>query len=145
MGSVRDRIMVITDLLLGAVYSDEKLRGTEEEAVRKLLSELLGEGELPAEVDTRIKTFPANTFNLEATAKDFAADPPIKKRKLLELVAAVHEADEETDLAEDDYMRSLAKALGMKPEEYSDLTLDYEIEELRESLSELRKPPPVPT
>ena len=140
MGSVKDRIMVITDLLLGAVYADHKLKGVEEQTVRKLLSELLGGGALPDDVDGRIKTFPAQTFDLSATAADFASDPPIKKRKLLELVAAVRDADEEIDLGEDEYMVKLATALGMKKDEYADLTLDYEVDDLRSSFDELRKP-----
>lgn len=145
MTSVQDRILVITDLLLGAVYADDELRGSENEAVRKLLAELLGAGRVPKEVDDRIKTFPAGTFDMRATARDFAEDPPLKKRKLLELVCAVRDADEEIDLAEDDYIRALAEALGMKKDEYADLTVDYEVEDLRESLEELRAvPPPVP-
>ncbi len=104
----------------------------------------LGNEALPAEVDARIKTFPANSFDVGATARDFAADPPIQKRRLLELVAAVRDADDEIALAEDDYLRSVAQALGMKHEEYADLALDYEVEELRTSLETLRKPPPVP-
>jgi uncharacterized tellurite resistance protein B-like protein len=143
MGSVQDRILVITDLLLGAVYADNRLNGEEEQTVRNLLSDLLG-SELPQQVERRIKTFPANTFDLKATAKDFASDPPINKRRLLELVAAVRDADEEIDLAEDQYMVQLAKALEMDPSEYQDLTLDYEVEELRASIDDLRKPPPVP-
>ena len=146
MSSVQDRIIVITDLLLGAVYADEKLQGAEERAVRKLLGELLGSNELPAEVDQRIKTFPAGTFDLKKTAADFAEDPPIKKRKLLELVCAVRDADDEIDLAEDDYIRALGEALGMKKDEYADLTLDYEVKDLRESFEDLRAvPPPVPS
>ncbi len=145
MSSVQDRILVITDLLLGAVYADDKLKGAEEETVRKLLGELLGGGDLPAEVDSRIKTFPAHTFDMRATAEDFTEDPPMKKRKLLELVCAVRDADEEIDLAEDDYVRALGEALGMKKDEYADLTLDYEVGELRSTLEELRAvPPPVP-
>jgi uncharacterized tellurite resistance protein B-like protein len=143
MSAVKDRILVITDLLLGAVYADDTLKGEEEDAVRKLLGELLG-GDLPMEVDMRIKTFPANTFDMKATARDFASDPPIQKRKLLELVCAVRDADSEIDLAEDDYVRALGQALGMKKEEYADLTLDYEVEDLRSSLNALRGPPPVP-
>jgi len=146
MSDVKGRIMVITDLLLGAVYADDKLEGSEEETVRKLLGELLDGDDLPSEVDTRIKTFPAGSFDLEATAKDFADDPPIKKRKLLELVCAVRDADDEIDLAEDDYIRALGEALGMKKDEYADLTLDYEVKDLRESFEDLRAvPPPVPS
>lgn len=141
MSSVEDRILVITDLLLGAVYADQKLEGEEEAAVRRLLAELLGGGELPAEVDQRIKAFPAGTFDLGTAARDFGADPPIQKRQLLELVAAVRDADDEIDLAEDQYMRELGQALGMSESEYADLTLDYEVGDLRESLETLRKAP----
>ena len=144
MSKVRERIMVITDLLLGAVYADDNLEGSEEEAVRKLLQELLDSDELPAEVDRRIKSFPAGSFDLAATAADFLDDPPIQKRKLMELVAAVHEADEEIDLAEDAYLTDLGSALGLSPDDYSDLSLDYEIEDLRANLEALSAPPPVP-
>jgi len=140
MAAIRDRIMVITDLLLGAAYSDQNLRGQEEDTVRKLLRELLDGEELPKEVDDRIKTFPAGTFDMKQAATDFTADPPIKKRKLLELVAAIHDADEELDLDEDAYLRDLAKALGMDEDEYKDLALHVEVEELRGSFEELREP-----
>ncbi|MFW6050168.1 MAG: TerB family tellurite resistance protein [Myxococcota bacterium] len=139
MSAVEDRILLITDLLLGAAHADQKRAGEEEAAVRRLLSELLGGSTLPAEVDGRIRDFPAGSFDLAAAARDFAADPPIHKRKLLELVAAVRDADDEIDLAEDQYMRDLGQALGMDPSEYADLTLEYEVEDLRESLEALRK------
>jgi len=140
MGKVEDRILVITDLLLGAAYADSRLEGTEEEAVRRLVGELLEGRPVPATVEERIKTFPAGTFDLRKTAEDFASDPPIAKRRLLELVGAVHGADEVLDFAEDEYLRGLAKALGMKDSEYADLTLDVEIDELRDAFEELRKP-----
>jgi uncharacterized tellurite resistance protein B-like protein len=138
MASVRDRIILLTDLLLGAVHADDNRAGEEEAAVRQLLSQLLGDEPLPPEVDARIKAFPADSFDLGGAAADFASDPPIQKRKLLELVAAVRDADGEIALAEDQYMVALAKALGMDESEYSDLTLDYEIEDLRSSLDALR-------
>jgi len=138
MSTIADRIMVITDLLLGAAHADDKLAGQEDAAVRRLLGELLGGAALPDAVDARIKAFPAGTFDLAATAADFAKDAPIQKRKLLELVAAVNDADDELDLGEDEYLVKLAKALGMAPAEYADLALDVEVESLKASLTELR-------
>lgn len=138
MSAIKDRIMVITDLLLGAAYADDQLEGREEAVVRKLLTELLSGEALPKDVDTRIKTFPAGTFDLTKTAADFAKDPPIQKRKLLELVAAVNDADDEVDLGEDEYLVKLAKGLGMKPAEYADLTLDVQVEDLKVALKDLR-------
>jgi uncharacterized tellurite resistance protein B-like protein len=138
MATVRDRIILLTDLLLGAVHADDTREGAEEDAVRQLLSQLLEGGTLPAEVDERITTFSSSAFDLQAAATDFASDPPIQKRKLLELVAAVRDADGEIDIAEDQYMVDLATALGMDRSEYADLTLDYEVEDLRASLQTLR-------
>lgn len=139
--SSNDRIMVLTDLLLGAVHADGNAEGSEEAAVRKLLRDLHGAA-LPDAVDARIKGFDAKTFDLAAAARDFVADATVKKRRLLELVAAVRDADDVIDLAEDDYMVRLATALGMQKSEYADLTL--EIEELREAFEDVRKPPPFP-
>jgi len=139
-----DRILEITDLLMGAAHADSEYRTDEDVVVRKLLRELLGEEELPADVEARLKAFRADEFDVAKTAATFAGDPASEKRKLLELVAAVRDADEEIDLDEDEYLRSLAAALGVAAEEVKDLVLDYEVEELREHLGALRRPPPVP-
>ena len=146
---VMDRILVITDLLLGAVYADGGAVGAEEDAVRALLGELLVTrgGPLPADVEARVAGFDPAAFDLARTAADFLHDPPMKKRRLLELVGKMVAADNEFTLDEDDYMRALGKALGMDPAEYQDLVLDYEIEELRRSFHELVErptPPPPP-
>jgi uncharacterized tellurite resistance protein B-like protein len=132
-----DRIAVITDLLLGAAYADSELRGDETAAVRALLEELLGE-ELPEAVDHRIDSFDPAKFDVAASANAFAADAAVSKRRLLELVAQVSEADGELALAEDDYLRKLAAALSLSADDIDDLVLDYEVEELRGALDELR-------
>ncbi len=143
MGTVSSRIGVITNLLLGAAYADGTFEGREDSVVRNLLKELLEAKELPAEVDAQIKGFDKKKFDLTAVAKDFASDPPIQRRKLMELAAAVRDADDEIDLDEDEYLHALGVALGMKPSEYSDLTL--EIEDLKENFASLRSvPPPAP-
>ena len=144
MSKKSDRILVITDLLLGAAYADSRLDGAEQAAVRELLQELLGGGELPPEVDAHVKSFKASAFDLRASAQAFSVDPLIQKRKLLELVSKVHEADDEIDFAEDEFLVELARALGVPESDYKDLTLEVQIEELRTSLAQLR-PPPLPT
>ncbi len=149
---VADRILIITDLLVGALYADETMTGEEDEAARRLLADLLciGPEALPAHVDERIRGFRPETFDLGATARAFLEDPPMAKRRLLELVSQMAHADGVLDLSEDQFLRDLAQHLGMEPSEYQDLVLDYEIEELRASFRELRGkpqssvPPPVP-
>lgn len=145
MSEAGESILTITDLLLGAVYADGEKTGEEIAVVRNLLRELLDAKELPESIDKRIAIFEPGDFSLEECAAAFAKSEPVRKRKLLELVAAVRDADDEHSVAEDEYLVALAKALGMKESEYSDLTLDVEIEDLREHLATLRSlPPPVP-
>ncbi|MCA9606116.1 MAG: TerB family tellurite resistance protein [Myxococcales bacterium] len=145
MSDVSPRFLVLTDLLLGAVYADDRLEGGEEEAVRGYLLEIIGGDELPIELEARIANFEPGDFDLDASVSEFVEDPATSKRKLLELVAAVFDADGEVDFDEDDYIRSLADALGMDPEEYEDLVIEYDVEEPR-SLIEVvvSVPPPVP-
>ncbi len=142
MSEMADRIDVISDLLMGAAYADGALEGREEATVRRLLGELLGGPALPPALDARIAGFSPKGFDLEETAAVFRDDSADRKRKLLELVVAVRDADDVFDTDEDDYMTALARALGMKREEYADLAL--EIEELRNSLDDVRRSiPPV--
>lgn len=146
MSDVSPRFLVLTDLLLGAVHADDRLEGEEEDAVRAYLLEILGGDELPLEVEARIANFEPREFDLDASVAEFESDPATSKRKLLELVAAVFDADGEVDFDEDDYLRNLAEALGVDPEEYEDLVIEYDIEEPRASAEAIVSlPPPVPS
>lgn len=136
---MKDRIAEIADLLLGAAYADQQLHGHETQAVRRLLSDVLEEGVLPGELEKRISSFKPESFDLAATAAVFKGDSAASKRRLLELVVAVHEADEELDLDEDDYVKRLAAALGLPASAYADLTLDIEIDDLRSGLESVRR------
>ena len=141
-----DRLVPLSDLLLGAAYADGHFAEREKEKVATLLRELLGTGELPAPLVAWIEAFDPGSFDVAQSCSEFAEDPPVGKRELLELVAAVHEADEELDLAEDDYLRQVAAELGAE-EQLEGLSLVVEVEELRDHLSRLRPaavPPPPP-
>ncbi len=143
--SIDPRYFTITDLLLGAVYADERLEGGEDEAVRKLLQEAIGQDALPIEIEARIENFEAKDFDLAEAAKAFESIEDLGKRKLLELVAAVFDADGEVDFAEDDYLRALAEALGMEESEWNDLALQYDVEDASAVLDVVVSvPPPIP-
>jgi uncharacterized tellurite resistance protein B-like protein len=145
MAEVEENILVITDLLLGAAHADGERSGEETQTVRDLLRELLDQKELSAEVEAHIEAFSPDGFVMKTSAATFVEAEASLKRKLLELVAAVRDADGELDVAEDDYLIALGRALKMDAAEFADLTLDYEIEELREHLGHLRSiPPPIP-
>lgn len=136
---VRDRIKTITDLFLGAMYADNRFEEDEKRAVTRMLCDLIVKPELPPELEHHIDNFDPARFDLVATAQDFAKDPPMNRRRLLELVAQLCVADGELDLEEDDYLHRLARALDMDPVEYEDIVLDYEIHEMRKSFEMLRQ------
>lgn len=139
------RFIVLTNLLMGAAYADERLEGEEDDAVRRLLARVIGSDDLPPEVNARIDQFDLDAFDLDEAVGAFVADPAVHKRALLELVAAVFDADEEVDFDEDAYLRRLAEALGMDEKEYHDLALDYIVEDPHQVAGQLMSlPPPTP-
>lgn len=142
--ALNDRIVPLCDLLLGAAYADRELKDPEYDEVRELLTELSG-AELTPEIEQRIAAFDPAGFDLRATANAFLGDPPDDRRKLLFLVAAIHDADEEIDLAEDEYLCALCTALELPAEALAGLSLEVEVEELRQDFAKVRRgPPPVP-
>ena len=144
MTAEADRAQALCDLLLGAAYADDHFHQNEKDFVRAHLVALCG-GELPRELAARIDSFDRESFDIARAAAVFAGESKQAKRDLLELIAALHDTDEELDLAEDDYLRDLAKALDAE-DSLAGLALDYETHKLRPSLERLgiSFPPPPP-
>jgi uncharacterized membrane protein YebE (DUF533 family) len=138
-----DRILPLCDLLLGAAYADNALHDKERAEVRALVEEWAG-GKLPADAAHRIAKFDPKKFDVAKTAAAFRSDSEDDRRKLLFLVSAVIEADEEIDFAEDDYLRALATALALPASALEGLTVDIEPAELAETFTNVRKGPPPP-
>ena len=140
--AIKDRILPLTDLLLGAAYADKELKDQERDEVRGLLEELAGE--LSTDIELHIVKFDPEAFDLTATAAEFKGDSEDDRKRLLFLVSAVIESDEEIDFSEDDYLRNLATALGLPKSALDGLTVDVETEELKETFQAVRKGPPPP-
>jgi uncharacterized tellurite resistance protein B-like protein len=143
MSSLSDRIGPLCDLLLGAAYADAQFKDNERDEVKGMLSDLTG-GSLPPEIEKQIASFDPKKFDLLKTAGAFAADSDDDRRKILFLVAAVNDADEEVDFSEDEYLRDLAGALFLPADALQGLVVDVEVEELRETFEKVRKGPPPP-
>lgn len=140
-----DRTLAICDLLLGAAHADAHFHDRERKKVRDLLTDLCGGEALPSDVEARIDAFKPAEFDVATAAVPFRGDSVEEKRKLLHLVAAIHEADEELDFDEDDYLRALASALELEDADLRGLVLEFEVEELRDTFTQLRStPPPIP-
>jgi uncharacterized tellurite resistance protein B-like protein len=140
-----DRIFPLSELLLGAAYADKELKDEEKAEVKSLLQGLAGD--LSPEVDAAIASFDPEKFDVTQSASAFKGDSEDDRKKLLFLVAAVNEADDELDFAEDDYLRSLAAALDLPKSALEGLTVEVETEELKETFEKVvrKGPPPPPT
>jgi uncharacterized tellurite resistance protein B-like protein len=141
--ALTDRIAPLCDLLLGAAYADKQFKDRERDEVTGILADLTG-GKLPAELAKRIATFDPKKFDLAACANAFRADSEDDRKRVLFLVAAINDADDEVDFAEDDYLRALAKALDLPADALEGLTVDVEVEDLRADFEKVRKGPPPP-
>ena len=119
-----DRLPLVADLLMDAAHADNLLSGEEKSVVRKLLRQLLGSEALPMDLDFRIDEFSPASFDLAATAAAFADDSIAQKRRLIELCSAVHAADGELDMAEDEHLRRVGAAIGLEPDQFQDLVVD---------------------
>jgi uncharacterized tellurite resistance protein B-like protein len=137
--TMKDRLPLVADLLMDAAYADERLEGDEKDAVKQLLREVLEVQTLPMDVEFHIDEFDPKKFDRTVVTSAFAADPPNLKRRLLELVAAVHVADGEIDFAEDAHLRAVGEALGLPPDAFKELVVDVVEEiDLAEDLEHLR-------
>lgn len=120
---MKQHIDTITRLLLGAAYADKRLEGAEVARIEQILRQVLG-GE-PGEAQTELlRSFSPAAFNVHSTAATLVGLDPADKRKLLELIASINDADDELDLAEDAYLRHVAIGMGVDETTIADLTLD---------------------
>lgn len=138
---MKDRVELIADLLMGAAYADRHLEQRELEKVKKLLAELTGKSALSAQLEDRLSRFEPNKLDVRLTVDELDLKSDLEKRKLLELITAVHDADEIWDFDEDLYLRGVAAALGVPDADISDLTVgELQIDVIGEALL----PPPLP-
>lgn len=137
-------VPLLADLMMGAAYADERLRGKEVHAIRGKLAELLGAERIPVELDGRLAAFDPASFGLERTVAAMPALDEAAGRQVLELVVAVHEADGVLDLDEDAYLVRLATALGLPRSVWADLSLEVESHDAAREPRGPSKPPPVP-
>ena len=136
----------IADLLMGAAFADRRLDGREFAAVKELLAKAMNASVIPPAMEDHLKGFDPRTFDPTATVAELGITADDEKRKLVELIAAVNDADEELDLDEDAYLKTVAKALGLPEEAYKDLGLEIlSVESVKAAGDALLSPPPAPT
>ena len=127
----------ITDILMGAAHSDGDFDPEEAGVIGDILAELIG-GNLSPRVANRITSFDPAKFDLNATGSALVMSSATDRRALLMLVAKVVDADGIHDFMEDEYINSVAQAIGAKQDEYQDLTA------MVMEISTVTPPPPPP-
>lgn len=105
----------VTRLLMGAAYADDHLDGAELVEIAKLLRRVTGESELDPRLRACMDTFDPKQFDVVEVAASLQSESVSAKTKILELVVAVHEADDSWDFSEDDYVKQVGAALGLEP------------------------------
>jgi tellurite resistance protein len=124
MAALRDRIGLLADIFLAAAYSDGRFADKEHAYVRELIRDLLSLRQLPPALEAHIAEFDPRNFDLRATAAEFVREPPMSRRRLMELIGYVTMADGEQSADEDAFLRAFGEAIGLQPSEYADLTRD---------------------
>lgn len=109
---------------MGAAFADQSLHGKELMAARRLVLGVSGERRLPKDISDIMVEFDPEKFDMEASVAPLRELPKPAKRKILELIGTINEADDVIDLAEDVYLEAVATSLGLEREEFSDLTLE---------------------
>ncbi len=137
-----DLLPHLSDVLMAGAHADQHLDGREVEAVQKLLKSLIKDAdELPDELASRIKEFGNEKFDLKQSIDALGKITAEQRRAVLEMLSKLAEADEEIDMAEDEFLRNVAEAMGSKPEELKGLTVEVE---LISTTSRRAPPPPSP-
>ncbi|HJK92381.1 MAG TPA: exopolysaccharide biosynthesis polyprenyl glycosylphosphotransferase [Polyangiaceae bacterium LLY-WYZ-15_(1-7)] len=111
----------IAEILLGAAHADDELCEHEAETVRGLLCQLLDTDTLPEALEQRLEAFDPGRFDLETAAHRFAGKSRSDKRRLVELVREVVDANGAVDIDEDRYLVALVLALSLNRDEVDDL------------------------
>jgi tellurite resistance protein len=130
---------------MGAAYADARLDGREYRVVKMLLAKVMNVDKLGEEMGGRLRSFARKSFDPVEAAKALGLETEQKKRHLIELIAAVTEADGVFDLDENAYIENVAKALELPKESYGDLTIEIlEVENLQTAGEKLMTSPPAP-
>ncbi|HVW24801.1 MAG TPA: exopolysaccharide biosynthesis polyprenyl glycosylphosphotransferase [Polyangiaceae bacterium] len=119
----RELLTALADILLAAAYADGQICHREERAIRRILSRLHDDGELPAWLESRIVHFDGKAFDLGRTIEVLRGLPSEQRRHIAELVREVCDANNAFDIAEERYLVSLALALSLCAEDIADLVV----------------------
>lgn len=121
--SEQEFLTALTDLLLAAARADGDLCRREVRAIRRILSRLSGEDEVPEWLELHIAGFDLERFDLALTTARLRELHAEQRRHVMELVREVCDADNAFGLEEERYLIGLVFALSLDRSEVSDLVV----------------------
>ncbi len=129
------QLKALLEILMAAAAVDGHTDVQETTAIRKALDEVAkGDMSIRTELESHQWAFELENFKLEASIKALGKVTPAERRFIIALLEGVEEADGVIDLAEAEFIRRVATALGATPDEVAHLTVEI-IDQ---------QPPPVP-
>ena len=141
------RTEAICDLLLAAAFADGEFAPSEKEVITEILCAIENTDKLSPGLAARITFAKPDSIDVMETAAVFEDDPEDNRRLLMELVAAVNQADGHYAIEEDETTIFVAAALGFNTEEIASFTMSPEQASIAERARKLKappKPPPIP-
>ncbi len=112
-----EQLALVAELMLGAAHADGDYAGVEIVAIGEQLKGFVEAGELPGHVRRRIRIFDPESFDPKEACAALTFHDDHDKFGLLNLIATVTGADQVLHDAEADYIRLVASAIGLDPNE----------------------------
>jgi uncharacterized tellurite resistance protein B-like protein len=110
-------VAALGELMLGAAFADGDKQAVEVVTIAELLKELVDIDRMPELLARRLERFDPKTFDVETACTHLSANTDEERLAVLQLVARVLGADSVLHPGEVTYLRRVAKALGIDPDQ----------------------------
>jgi len=112
-----EQLALIGEIMMGAAYADGEKAGIEVVAICEQLKEFVEADLLPGVVKRRLEHFDPAGFDVEAACRALSFGDEQDRLAIVRLVATVTGADSVMHQSELDYLRRVAQAIGLNPDQ----------------------------
>jgi len=119
----RAYLVTVSNLLVTAAHADAPMCRREERAIRRILARLCGTDTVPPWLERHFTTFDPTGFELTAATDELRLLDVDQRRRVMELVREVCDADNAFDLEEERYLLALVLGLSLDRNSVQDLVV----------------------